>query len=144
MGELGSCAICSKDAGVLYPLLPGSPAFCSEHHNPRDAGPFGADFSGPDDFDIPEEWPFDFPHRSVPRRAPLQKLDVKTFVWTDREGERHRLKDIDDTYLVNIIRFLSRGEGQVSGGSETRRQEVIAFLKGVARKRGLEELISDG
>ena len=54
MSELGHCKVCGADAGVTYPLLPGSPAFCSAHHNPRDAGPFGCDFSGPDDFDIPE------------------------------------------------------------------------------------------
>lgn len=53
--SLGNCVICGKEASVVYPLLPGSPAFCSEHHNAKDAGPYGCDFSGPDDFDIPVE-----------------------------------------------------------------------------------------
>jgi hypothetical protein len=53
--SLGKCVICGKEASVLYPLLPGAPAFCDDHHNPKDAGPYGCDFSGPDDFDIPFE-----------------------------------------------------------------------------------------
>lgn len=95
--SLGKCVICGGEAGVLYPLLPGEPAFCSEHHNPRDAGPFGCDFTGPDDFDIPDE-PF----------YSSGMFDRETFVWTDKEGVKYKLADIDDGYLQNIINFLRR------------------------------------
>jgi len=126
--SLGKCSIpgCGKEAGALYPLLPGKPCFCHEHHNPKNAGPFGCDFTGPDDFDIPfgdDDVPF---HTRIPK---YQKLDRKVFVWTDREGVRHKLKDIDDTYLTNIINFLVQGKGQVSGDSGTRRNDVINFLR---------------
>ena len=42
---------CNKDSTSWWPLLPGGPAFCSEHYHR--ATEYGADFSGPDDFDIP-------------------------------------------------------------------------------------------
>jgi hypothetical protein len=53
-----TCVIrgCKEQMSAEYPLLPGSPRFCSEHHNPEFAGKFGCDFTGPDDFDIPEPW----------------------------------------------------------------------------------------
>ena len=51
--SLGRCVVCGEEACVLYPLLSDKSTFCSEHHNPKDAGPFGCDFTGPDDFDIP-------------------------------------------------------------------------------------------
>jgi len=132
---LGKCSVCGKDAGVVYPLLPGSPAFCSAHHTPQSAGPFGCDFSGPDDFDIP------FDGDDVPFHIGLlgyQKLDRKVFVWTDREGVRHKLKDIGDVYLTNIIGYLERGGGHVMCRSVVRRKEVIDFLRTEATTRGLE------
>ena len=58
MGEgFGKCGIkgCGKEAEVLYPLLSGEPKFCYEHDNPKGAGKYGCDFTGPDDFDVPEE-----------------------------------------------------------------------------------------
>jgi hypothetical protein len=50
-----TCVIegCRKQASAWYPLLKGAPGFCSEHHNEKYAGKYGADFSGPDDFDVP-------------------------------------------------------------------------------------------
>lgn len=30
------------------------------------------------------------------------------FVWTDIKGGKHKLKDIDDRYLANIINFVKR------------------------------------
>jgi hypothetical protein len=58
--SLGKCVICGNEAVALYPLLPGSPAFCSKHYNPKDAGPYGVDFSPsdnmPDDIGGDEEW----------------------------------------------------------------------------------------
>ncbi len=134
MGELGNCRVCGKDAGVTYPLLPGSPAFCSEHHNSRDAGPFGCDFSGPDDFDIP------FNDEDVPFRPSLlpQELNRYTFVWIDKGGVRHLLKDVDDYYLQNIISYLERGEGYATGGDTKRRRDVVDFLRGEALHRGID------
>lgn len=46
----------------------------------------------------------DFTKREKKR---LQKFREK-FIWTDKEGVKHKLKEIDDTYLQNIINFLKR------------------------------------
>ena len=52
---LGTCVVpgCKKSAGVTYPLLPGSPGFCEDHHRSH-GEQYSVDFSSPDDFDIPE------------------------------------------------------------------------------------------
>ncbi|KKN42419.1 hypothetical protein LCGC14_0713600, partial [marine sediment metagenome] len=34
--SLGKCVIDGADAVAVYPLLPGSPAFCSTHYNQHD------------------------------------------------------------------------------------------------------------
>jgi len=120
MSGLGKCNICGKDAEVNYPLLAGSPSFCSAHHNSHDAGPFGCDFTGPDDFDIPWDLgePVDLyeeledygqPHPLLKRwyRRPFKRWRKK-FVWTDKEGNDHKLRDIDNAYLYNIIEWLRR------------------------------------
>jgi len=133
MGELGNCRVCGRDAVAVYPLLSGSPAFCGSHHNPKDAGPFGCDFTGPDDFDIPwgqDEW--------LHGRPKFQKLKRSTFIWTDKEGNRHKLKDVDDYYLQNIINYLVRGEGRIAGGTAERRRDVVDFLKKEALRRGID------
>lgn len=44
---------CGKDATSWWPLLRGGPAFCNKHYHK--APEYGADLSGPDDFDIPVE-----------------------------------------------------------------------------------------
>jgi len=98
---LGKCSICGREASALYPLLPGSPAFCSKHHNPKDAGPFGCDFTGPDDFDIPFE-------EELSPNPPWPLLTREDFLWQDKKGGVHPLHEIDDCYLRNIIRFLQR------------------------------------
>ena len=119
MGDsLGNCVICGKDACVLYPLLPKEPAFCHKHHNPKDAEPYGCDFTGPDDFDIPDEW--DEPPKFTATR--------KTFMWKDKEGNKHKLKDIDDGYLQNIISFLRRKLEDLDVYSAAYWAEVIVFL----------------
>lgn len=125
-GSLGKCIVCGKGAGVLYPLLPNSPAFCSEHHNPKDAGSFGCDFTGPDDFDIP--FPGEFDAVFVGNRD--------TFVWTDREGVKHELADIDDIYLHNIIGFLRRRVCGVCTLSSDYWSAVMEFLEREQRVRG--------
>ena len=116
VGSLGRCSVCGEDATVLYPLLAGEPKFCSGHHNPEDAGPFGCDFSGPDDFDIPwgpsvlEEYD---PYGELVGYTKKQfKEWHKKFVWTDREGVDHEIQDIDDVYLRNIVGFLRRVSSQ--------------------------------
>ena len=48
------CLICGQEGSVEYPLLDNQPTFCSKHHTPKYAEPYGADFSGPDDFDWPD------------------------------------------------------------------------------------------
>ena len=123
--SLGKCSVCGKEAGVLYPLLPGEPKFCGEHHNPKDAGPFGCDLSGPDDFDIPEPW--------------IDSLefceDRETFVWTDREGNKHKLSDVDNVYLQNIISFLRRRLPLMEVLSAVYWSEVVVFLEKEQRLR---------
>lgn len=123
--SLGRCAVCGGEAGVLYPLLPGEPAFCSEHHNPRDAGPFGCDFTGPDDFDIPDVWDVLSGFHG----------DRETFTWKDREGNIHKLKDIDGRYLQNIIGFIRRALGNLDAYSAAYWEEVIVFLEEEQRLR---------
>ncbi|KKK92772.1 hypothetical protein LCGC14_2699590 [marine sediment metagenome] len=133
--SLGDCRVCGGEASTSYPLLPGGPAFCSDHHNEKDAGPFGADFSGPDDFDIPvcdNDEPWDEP----------RLFDKKNFVWTDRDGEKHKLTDIDDVYLTNIVRFLGRSLDSIPGFAKVYFTEVREFLVEEATKRGLGELVS--
>ena len=131
--SLGKCVVCGEEASVLYPLLPSEPVFCSEHHNSKDAGLFGCDFTGPDDFDVPfddDDVPFHTQKSSKP-----QKLSRGTFVWRDKEGNRYLLSDIDDVYLRNIINFLKRGEGHVAYESTERRKVVIEFLEKELRVR---------
>lgn len=98
---LGKCTICGKRAVAVYPLLPHGPRFCHEHHNPRDAGPFGADFSGPDDFDIP------LPPMEFPRDYYVKPLREK-FTWTTKDGVKYLLKDLTDNHLQNIIDYLKK------------------------------------
>lgn len=122
--SLGKCAVCGKEAGVLYPLLSGEPAFCSKHHNPKDAGPFGCDFTGPDDFDMPDG-PF----------YGLEVFDRETFEWKDREGVRHKLVDVDDRYLQNIINFLGRRVVEMCSPSSDYWLSVVEFLEGEQKIR---------
>jgi len=123
--SLGKCVVCGKEAGALYPLLSGSPAFCSQHHNPKDAGPFGCDFTGPDDFDIPD----------IPLYSP-EMFDRKTFVWTDRGGVKHHLADISDRYLDNIVNFLVKRISEMELLPSEYWSAVVGFLRGEQRLRG--------
>ena len=45
---------CKEQATTWYPMLSGEPRFCSKHYSPKYASKYGCDFSGPDDFDIPD------------------------------------------------------------------------------------------
>ncbi len=57
-----------------------------------------------DDFSFNDPNAFeDEPWRPEPS---LAKLTRERFVWTDKEGNKHKLKDIDDQYLQNIINWL--------------------------------------
>jgi hypothetical protein len=110
MGELGNCRICNDHATVVYPLLPGSPAFCSEHHNPRDAGPFGADFSGPDDFDIP--WEDYIPQKPFPLDPTFDSLPFKEqrkiWKWSTKDKRTFKLCRLTDRHIRNIIPYMER------------------------------------
>jgi len=103
--SLGSCIVCGDKATAEYPLLSGSPRFCSSHHNQKDAGPFGCDFSGPDDFDIPfEEYdPFD----TWMKKGALNRFR-EIFVWTTKDGRKLHVKEIEDNHLLNIVNLLKR------------------------------------
>ncbi len=128
MSGLGSCSVCGDSATTIYPLLAGSPAFCHGHHNATDAGPLGCDFSGPVDFDIPDE-EYD---------APIFTGNRKTFTWADRQGDKHKLKDIDDHYLQNIVSFLRRKLVCMDALRATYWSEVIVFLTKEQRIRSKE------
>lgn len=126
MGELGNCNVCGKDATALYPLLPREPAFCSDHHNPRDAGPFGCDFSEPDDFDIPIAGELLFPE--------VEPL------WVTKDGkEFYDGQDIEDDHLLNIVWLLHRRAKEACEGSF--RREVLKGkleeMERIAIERGL-------
>ncbi len=129
--SMDKCSVCGGEAVVLYPLLSGEPGFCSEHHNPRDAGPFGCDFTGPDDFDIPG--PFD-----DERYLLVPEFSRGTFVWKDRTGTCHRLKDIDDTYLTNIINYLGRRIPELEEAMSAEYYTAVkTFLTKEAKQRGV-------
>ena len=129
--SLGNCAIDGKEASVVYPLLPGKPAFCSEHHNARDAGPFGADFSGPDDFDIPDLW-----DDIDPILAFTPPYDQETGVWTDRGGNQRLLSALDDPHLLNIRRWIVQ---RASEFSKTRNvNETLKAVDTEITRRGYE------
>jgi len=125
--SLGKCSIrgCGREAGVLYPLLAGSPAFCREHHNSRDAGRFGCDLG--DNFDPPME-DMDS-EREYGFEEPL--LTRRGFIWVDIDGDEHRLSDIDDRYLGNIIGYLKRKTLEGLEGAE----RTIKFLERESRRR---------
>lgn len=130
-GSLGKCNVCGSNAGTLYPLLPGSPAFCGAHHNPRDAGPFSCDFSNHwDDFDA----------QDLRDDEPL--FDRATFIWTDIDGDKHPLNTIDDEYLRNIIGHLERKlvrVGPKSRLAEVRLELLIEFLEEEQMLREVEK-----
>ena len=46
---------CKREASTWYPMLRGEPRFCIIHHKPEFAEKYGCDFSGPDDFDYPDD-----------------------------------------------------------------------------------------
>ncbi len=127
MTTLGKCVVCSTDAVAVYPLLPNSPAFCSPHHNTQYAGLFGCDFSGPDDFDIPDLAFF-----------PPFSFDRKNFTWIDRSGQERKLADIDNPYLRNIAAYLRRRLDQLEGISRQYWSCVLAFLNEEMALRGMK------
>jgi hypothetical protein len=144
MSDLGNCKICGGDASVQYPLLPGSPCFCHDHDNPAGAGRFGADFTGPDDFDIPDEAFGPVPDGifiDFSTLDPGQFKELrKKFTWKDRQGGLHPLVQINDAYLQNIIKFVQRkvgmlppveyveGHGLVSTEQEEYRLDLLVDL----------------
>ena len=58
-------------------------------------------------------------------------LSRRGFCWTDKEGNEHKLKDIDDYYLNNIINFLKRKENEEF-------TNTIKFLEKEAKRRAKE------
>jgi hypothetical protein len=93
MSGLGKCH-CGKDAVALYPLLPGSPAFCHTHDLPD---------TGPDDFDIPFYDPFE----DWLERGQFNRLRAK-FIWTTKAGEKIPLQQLADDHLQNCINLLKK------------------------------------
>jgi len=103
-------------------------------------------FPGLDDFGIPDDLPDDVfrpdelatlrdEERARKAIARLRKkgLNWKTFVWIDIHSVKHKLRDIDDTYLSNIIHYLERTKGHT--GMVFTREEVIKFLKDESYRR---------
>ena len=39
--------------------------------------------------------------------------EMKNYVWQDIKGNKYLLKEIDDRYLFNILRFILKGGGNV-------------------------------
>lgn len=100
MSDLGKCIVCGRGARAVYPLLLGAPAFCGQHHNAHDAGPFGADFSGPDDFDIPDDDGYLYDH--------LDHDECGVLVWETVEGELIPIDKMRCLHLRAAERMLRR------------------------------------
>lgn len=61
-------------------------------------------------------------------------MEEKDYVWCDRDYNYYTLEEIDDKYLLNILKFLSNGGGYSSKLSE----EKIRKLFNEAKKRKLK------
>lgn len=119
---LGSCNCCGSDAVATYPLLPGSPSFCGAHHNASDAGRFGCDFSGPDDFDIPGG-------SEIFDETDLVDILLSGPVWVDKDGNEYQTADeIKDDHLYNIVMFLERRLDSVMEESNDAESWVVDYL----------------
>lgn len=97
---------------------------------PIDTGPDDLDIDeGPDDFDIPETWSEYTP-----------EFDRKTFVWTDKNYIKHKLKDIDNQYLKNIIVFLKRKIASTQDPDQFifYLDAAVDFLEAEIKRRSLE------
>lgn len=116
---MNSCVICGGHGVAWYPLLSGSPTFCHSHYNQRDAGPFGVDLSGPDDFDVP-----------VPEFKTWRDL-LDEGTWLTREGEEVQVEDMGDTHLRNTIALLERQRDRLGDFAE----EWIARLSEECERR---------
>lgn len=109
----------------------------------------GAVVTGPDFGGLEVEVIFDL-KASLGYRVKRYNALCKMFVWTDKEGEPHTLKDIDDNYLQNIINFLKRNLGEMPDydvnpynddvvSTEQEQDELdtlIKFLEKVQHNRG--------
>jgi len=109
-------------------MLGGTPAFCSKHHNPKDAGPFGCDFLDPDDFDVPREGDDVWNDLPLMSPTPTPNYNRDTFIWTDIDEEKHQLEDITNRYLQNIINFL-KGKSPKAPRHQLRLNTLIEFLE---------------
>jgi len=108
--SLGNCRVCGGDATVVYPLLPGKPSFCSKHHNEKDAGPYGCDFSGPDDFEIPIDYDPEDPFNLEQRLADIRE----TKVWTAAGDKEIHVTEMETRHIENCIAFHERKLWDVS------------------------------
>jgi len=75
-----------------------------------------------DDFDTPDGEMAFFYDPALTRRE---------FVWTDKEGNKHKLSAIDDYYLNNIINFLKRKGIDIF-------EDTIRFLEKELKRRDKE------
>ncbi len=57
-------------------------------------------------------------------------LNKREFRWTDKKGNDHKLKDIDNDYLANIIALLKK-----KNNIENYFDEVIKFLRKEQKRR---------
>ena len=99
---------CDEERGITWPLIPGEPGLCGDHHDnptPQFADLVAASNAPPDDFDIPDE--FDFP-------PPMPRwLTAAADTWVTREGQVIPIMQLGDRHLYNIHRMLKRIEGQM-------------------------------
>lgn len=72
------------------------------------------------------------------KKIDLENCDVTSleddFVWKDAKGILYRLEDINDTYLYNILRFMSNGGGYAFFLDKSK----IRKLFNEAERRGIE------
>lgn len=63
--------------------------------------------------------------------TPVQDNEV---AWIDKEGKEYRMRDIQDSHLLNILRFVCRGKGHSWFLTESK----IRSLFEEADRRGLK------
>ena len=133
--SLGNCNICGRGAGVVYPLLPGSPKFCSEHHTPQHAGPFGADFT-PSDAEMDALFD-EFVRDTELVFKPPYNPQINT--WKEKSGRMLKLTSLDDSHLFNIRRWIvSRAADPRFDRVEGVPEALAAIDKEIRRRAGVE------
>lgn len=61
---------------------------------------------------------------------------VKDYVWQDINGNKYELEDIDNRYLLNILRFIQKGGGNISFLDDRKIKKL--YNEAIKRKLNIE------